>query len=283
MQTLNPIAGSGVMITIGNTADSASIDPNGAYIRSLSLGSKIVLMAAPDEKQTHGGCALLSPFANRIRRGIYHFDNHTYNIPHNNGENAIHGFLKDQVWEVISLEDYSVVLSNSMENSFYPSRLYSTVHYSVGRGQFKVSYSATNGGEKPVPFMLGFHPYFSVGTSWRFIGCREAKELNVEDRYFPDGNFENIDMGSIDCRNATLDNTFFCSEDLILESELFSLRLTRENMPYLQLYNGAYCRGLSLAVEPMTGAPDCFNNGMGLIVMEAGQTFTGGFSVTLVS
>ena len=270
------------MISIGSGGDSASIDPEGAYIRSLSLGSEIVLMPAPDGRQTHGGCALLSPFANRIRNGTYHFGNHTYSIPRNNGKDAIHGFLKDQVWEIAKVGENNVELVNSMENGFYPSRLYSTVRYSMGRNRFKVSYSATNCGESPVPFMLGFHPYFRVGTSWSLIGCREAKKLNVEDRYFPDGTFEEIDLGALDHRNAILDNTFFCDDDLILKSEVLSLRLARENMPYLQLYNGEYCRGISLAVEPMTGAPDCFNNRIGLLVLEAGQTFTGGFSVTVV-
>jgi aldose 1-epimerase len=37
-----------------------------------------------------------------------------------------------------------------------------------------------------------------------------------------------------------------------------------------------------IAVEPMTCAPDAFNSGSGLLVLEAGESFTGSWTLTAV-
>ena len=44
--------------------------------------------------------------------------------------------------------------------------------------------------------------------------------------------------------------------------------------------NGRHAEGL-VAVEPMSGSTDCFNNGDGLVVLQAGEEWGGSFGVRL--
>ena len=47
-----------------------------------------------------------------------------------------------------------------------------------------------------------------------------------------------------------------------------------------QVYTGRAKDGL-VAVEPMSGSTDCFNNGDGLVVLQAGEEWAGSFGVRL--
>jgi galactose mutarotase-like enzyme len=56
-----------------------------------------------------------------------------------------------------------------------------------------------------------------------------------------------------------------------------------EAYPYVMLFTGDSLpdparRRRSLGVEPMTGAPDAFRSGEGLLVLEPGQSFTGSWA-----
>ena len=282
MKTISSVEASLYMISIGFNGNTAFIDPFGAYVKEVYLGSKQLLMASPDGRQTHGGCAILAPFANRIRNGIYRFDEKTYEIPRNSGNNAIHGFLKDEPWTVVKTSPCSTTLENTFESPYFPSRLVSSVVYTVKENRFEAQYSATNEGDEPVPFMLGFHPYFLVGNHWKISGCPDALKMNCVDEFFPDGTSTITDLSYLSSNGAVLDSCFSCRGDLVVESDLNILRLSRDNMPYLQIYNGHYCQGISLAIEPMTAVPDCFNNGIGLITLHPGDRFKGGFTVTIL-
>ena len=68
---------------------------------------------------------------------------------------------------------------------------------------------------------------------------------------------------------------------LELSSEYGQIKLERKNMPYFVLYNGKYSRGESVALEPMTGAPDAFNNRIGITEVEPAGEFTCGFKISI--
>jgi galactose mutarotase-like enzyme len=49
---------------------------------------------------------------------------------------------------------------------------------------------------------------------------------------------------------------------------------------FIQVYTGLRDRGL-VAVEPMSGLTDCFNNGDGLVVIQAGEVWETAFGLRL--
>jgi len=53
-------------------------------------------------------------------------------------------------------------------------------------------------------------------------------------------------------------------------------------MPFFVLYNGKYAEGKSIAIEPLTGAPDAFNNGIGLKIIDPLKSLNTQFKIKLI-
>ncbi len=65
------------------------------------------------------------------------------------------------------------------------------------------------------------------------------------------------------------DDCFLISnDDIVLESNYSTIRIIRRGMPYVQIFTGV---PNAVAIEPMSGAPDAYHNGMGLIIMKPGE------------
>ncbi|MGC8505650.1 MAG: aldose 1-epimerase [Thermoplasmata archaeon] len=270
------------MLEIGCENSRAGIDTLGAYLSSLTIGSTVVLMESEDGHQTHGGCAVLSPFANRIRNAEYVFEGKRYSLPKNSGEHSIHGLLRDLRWNVEKSENNRVaVLSTVLRHPGYPSELYSKLTYSISENSFSVDYVALNSGSANCPVLIGFHPYFMTGKKWKLDYRGKVTKLLYMDQYFPSGETEPADLRSENLHLSKLDNCFHFDGDLRLISDNGTFLIKRSNMPYLVIYNGTYAGNDSVAIEPMTGAPDAYNNGIGLLKLRPGESFSCGFEITV--
>ncbi|MGC8609365.1 MAG: hypothetical protein ACP5UV_05805 [Thermoplasmata archaeon] len=124
---------------------------------------------------------------------------------------------------------------------------------------------------------MGFHPYFDYGGSWVLKTESKTKILEYEG-YFPTGKMIEYNFNA-DSFKTSFDNEFKGGGTLELTGSSFKMTMRRRNMPFFVLYNGKYSKGYSLAVEPMTGAVDAFNNGIGLVKVEAGEEFSCGYSM----
>lgn len=252
----------------------AEINSTGAYVRNLVLDGRDILMPSGDGKDTHGGMAVMLPFANRIRNAEYVWEGKTYRLPRNNGIHSIHGLTRGVEWNIVHRGEDTVSLSYSLISGGYPGPLYLKASYELGGSEFKIAVEARNEGKINAPFMAGMHPYFTFDGTWTLESRRNLLMLNYRDRYFPDGTVESVKPESISSESGkTYDNTFIAGSPLILDSKGYRIRITTKEMPYLVIYNGEYSRGKSVALEPMTGAPDSFNNRIGLIAIPPGESF----------
>lgn len=268
------------MIRISSGNSETEILEKGAYLSSLVLGGNEVIKKTLDGEQTHGGSAVLIPYAGRVRNASYIYDGVEYRLPKNNGENSIHGFLKDILWSVVSKDQSSVKLSSILSNKGYPSTLETTISYTLEEKGLAVRIEVTNKGNLKAPLLIGFHPYFLVTGDWRIMHDKDLRELNFRDGFFPDGTTSPVDFNKTgDMGKSSFDNCFVGGGNITLESDGGTIVITRENMDYLVIYNGKYTDGRSVAIEPMTGAPDAFNNGIGLVDLEPGASYNCQFSV----
>ncbi len=270
-------------LTIEHGKSEAEIDITGAYVRSLHLNGTEILKPSQDGVETHGGMAILLPYANRVRNATYNWEGTTYNLPKNNGQHSIHGLTRDKLWNVSHRGSDEVTMSLKLVSEGYPAALFLKVTYKIEQKRFSVNIDANNEGEVSVPFLAGMHPYFNVESDWKLSGSRNYLELNYTDSYFPDGTFSVSKpdiIGSLTGRNY--DNTFLVDSPVILHSGKSRMRIANTEMPYLVIYNGEYAQGKSVALEPMSGAPDAFNNGIGLIKIEPGESFQCGASFELI-
>lgn len=261
-------------IEISSLSSSAIIRTRGAYVQSIILNGVDLLKESHDGKDTHGGMALLLPFANRIRNAEYKWNGQEYDLPKNNGEHSIHGLTRDVEWTIAHRGRNSVALWYKLDSSDYPVPLYIKVRFTISETGFTVQVEARNEGDIPAPFMAGMHPYFNTVDSWHLESPQTLLYLNYKDLYFPDGTFEACfpeNIGSVD--GASYDNTFISGNSINLVTGNRKVLIANEQMPYLVVYNGEYAEGKSVALEPMTAAPDSYNNHIGLITIKPGDSF----------
>lgn len=269
-------------LTIESGSSKAEILERGAYIKNLRIDGAPILKPTSDNIMVHGGCAVLIPYAGRIRGGTYVHDGKKYQLQKDEEGNAIHGFLKENDLVVKEKTSNNVSLEATISNSGYPTTLRVLIRYEIFERSFAVNSRILNEGKTSAPLSVGFHPYF-LANDWEIVPNCEIRKLQMKDLYFPTGIEEpySFEAGG-EGRSSSLDEClhFPCGATLKLDSHKVLIR--KKNMPYVVVYNGKWADGKSVAFEPYTSAPDAFNNGIGLINLLPGESYDCGFEVELI-
>lgn len=244
--------------------------------------------------------AKLNPFVCRLHKGSYSFQDKQYKV--NSfyiGDHAIHGLTYRAVFEVLNVStDIShagVQLQYRYNGSDagYPFPFTLTVEWKLQAGEQGNTLSATtavlNNHTTAIPLIDGWHPYFTLGTALDECSLQFNTDLQVEfngdllptGNTIPDARFvKGLSMNGIELDNCFLLDPSREQSRCILQNNL--LRLTIEpdaSYPYLQIYTPPHRK--SIAIENLTGAPDAFNNGIGLIVLPGAEerSFTTSYSI----
>jgi aldose 1-epimerase len=244
----------------------------------------------------------LSPFVCRMRNGTYHYGESAYRIEKFYlGEHAIHGLLYDAVFEVTAMEADTSKASVTMLHHYtgtdagYPFHYDCTVTYTleaVNKLTIHTGVINTSGGLMPV--QDGWHPYFTFGGSINDLQFEfQSKEIvEFDGGLLPTGKLTHYeDFGSL----KLLGDTFFdhcftlnfaeCQPLCVLRDVQQKIQLEiypDKSYPYLQVYTPPHRN--SIAIENLSGAPDGFNNGMGVQTLEAGKSaaFTTVYKISLL-
>lgn len=241
----------------------------------------------------------LSPFPCRIRDGKYSFSERQYCF-HNlffDGT-AIHGLLYDKPFSIAeqSTGDSSATVlleyAYKSDDQGYPFEYNCQVRYILHSDSLlEVVTSVTNLDQGVIPIADGWHPYFQLGgriDDWR-LQFHSAAIVEFDDQLVPTGKLSQYDAFEMPrLIGATfLDNCFSLKPDLV--SAACELRHPDNGLtlsffpdasyPYLQIYTPP--DRTSIAIENLSGAPDCFNNKMGLTLLPPGhsQIFTARYKV----
>ncbi|MCL4332401.1 MAG: aldose 1-epimerase [Candidatus Thermoplasmatota archaeon] len=266
----------------GENGSKASVETRGGYVSNLNLIGTPILKPSSDGIATHGGAALLMPYANRIRGATYSFDGKSYRFAPNNGNDSIHGFVRDLEWNLVEIRSWVVSLEVQASNEGYPSSINCKEEIEIGESFAEFRLGILNTGEQPCPAVIGCHPYLLFDEFWRISSDSDIMKLEVENGYFPTGNFIEVESGLLSSQGGKQFDTCYVSQGkLSMESKSCIVTMERHGMPYFMLYNGSFAGSNSVAIEPMTGAPDAFNNGIGLSVLEPGAELKCSFALSL--
>ncbi|MGC8597236.1 MAG: aldose 1-epimerase [Thermocladium sp.] len=251
----------------------------GASLADLRYGDKqIILPYGNDYKVTRAGMAILAPFANRVRNGEYVFNGITYKLPVNSEGHAIHGFVKDREWQVLERSDAFISMGLELKNEpGYPFKLYFNAKYEIRNNGLEFSLTVVNTGEKVAPITVGAHPYFT------YITPRSEWLINAGDVYRLEA-LGNIPTGRmipqrLVTRVGEYDDCFKINGDEVqlMFSRDWGISIKLLGFHFIQLFTPSWAN--AVAVEPMTGAPDAFNNGIGLMMLEPGKSISPSFSI----
>lgn len=273
---------------VGQEDFYATVYRKGAYVGQIVRNGKKILKETEDGIELKGGIPILIPYGDLVKDAKYTFQEREYHLPKNahvvgNFKDSIHGLARSNEWKVVERDGDSISLLNEIRDPGYPSKLDVNIRYHLKNRSFDARISITNTGESDAPIVVGAHPYFRVSHPWRLYHHSKIQRLNYPDGVFPDGKLveysfnDNDDPGKLN-----IDHSFVGGGTLRLESAISTVILERRNMDYFEVYNGIYTGENSVAIEPLTGAIDAFNNGIGLQVLPSDKTLECGFTISIL-
>jgi len=273
------------------------VEVGGGIRRYVAAGTDVLDGYAEDEICHSGRGQLLLPWPNRVRDGRYSFEGaeRQLALTEPSAHNAIHGLVRWASWSVAERAGDRVVMAYALHpQPGYPHSLDLTAEYRLdGRG-LAVTTTATNVGDAPCPFGAGAHPYLAAPgptVDASMLRAPGRARLVSDERGIPVGR-EPVQGTELDFRTArpvgeTVLDT--CFTDLERDPDgRARVRLGDTEVwfddayPYVMLFTGdplADVARRSLAVEPMTCAPNALQSGDGLLVLAPGETFSASFGI----
>jgi len=295
-----PLVASGEQVTIGAGDLRLTAVTVGGGMRELTLSDWHVLdgYAAGDIAPGGAGQPLI-PWPNRLAGGRYEFAGRRHQAPITEPEkdNAVHGLARWLTWRVERHEPSLARLALDLfPRPGYPFALRLAIEYEAHPAGVRVTTTATNAGPTAAPYAQGFHPYVSLGSpsvNASVLTVPAATRLLTDERQIPvaRGGVEGTELDFRTPRpigDARLDVAY-----TDLERDRDGMARVRLATPdgarrvavsmddayaYLMVFTGDTLGDPSrhrraVAVEPMTAAPNAFNSGDGLRVLEPGKTF----------
>jgi aldose 1-epimerase len=285
----------------GSTATISSV---GAALLELSIESKNLITRPADPLQIFAG-SVLAPWQNRLAKGQWADpQGQTQSLPINepNLNNALHGMVYETDFSVREQSGSRVTLGTLLDSpAGYPYSVDIEITYELHELGLTCSFSVINKSDAAAPFVIGFHPYFTVGNPDKATVLIPAGSY-----YTQDGNkipaYKTAVAGtSFDFRSARsladakLDDYF---TDLAttegqavsrLETSDWALELRQSaTLSHLVVYlTHEYDAGggkvAAIALEPASAPADALNSKEDLHYIEPGATFTGSWSVRLAA
>ncbi len=274
----------------------------GALITHVKLGGEDIL-DEPEHAELAQNPAfktsLLAPFANRVDHGTYSFEKKTYHLPINEKarDNAIHGFVYKQKFELIKETITTDHVSIELKSNYtgdqpgypFPFETYFIVELNEEDG-LSCTLRFVNTGNTDMPLVAGWHPYYSLNADADQILMKlpQGDIIEVDDRMIPTGNLNkhNAFDQLTTVGDKIFDNIFKLKSShkrarIILKNPKSGITLEIWQEPELFKYWVIYTPPgrKTIAVEPMTGNIDAFNNKEGLIVIKSGAKVSGKFGV----
>lgn len=287
---------------------TATISGLGGALREFRYRSTPIVWGSPDNSLPSGSAGqVLAPWPNRLADGMYEFHGVRGVAPLDEPvrHNAIHGLVRWLYWDREYLERDRVKLRCDLApQPAYPFHLSLAVLYELREEGLVVRVEAEAKGHDPVPFGIGFHPYF-LGEQGTLDHARlmlpARAHYVLDERGLPQSRAttspELVELNSasgLGLINARLDD---CFSDLIRDAEGTAvirylpgegeiaevvLRLG-PHFDYVMCYTGDTLaeveRRHAVAIEPMTCAPNAFVSGDGLRELTDDAPFVAEFSV----
>lgn len=269
----------------------------GCNVNSLILNNQDIIDGNTDKETLSSNylakSALLIPFPNRIDKGKYIFKGKEYKLPINKkGEgHAIHGLIYDKPFKLVNTKVSKKSTSATFfyeiakrQFSGYPFNLLILVTCTLEESHFTISVSATNGSNSILPYGIGWHPYLKANKKIDMrtlsIPSRHILEIDRTKKMIPTGKIKRTKTFN----NALINKQAFdtCFTNLAsYKTQFENITLFQDRtMKYLQIYTPPDRQ--SIAIEPMSCAPNAFNNKMGLILLAPLNSVTHSFGIKLL-
>jgi aldose 1-epimerase len=254
-------------------------------------GSELLASFASGTRDAAFAGKPLMPWPNRLRDGRYVFEGaeHRVAITEPETSTALHGLTLSSRWRASRTSAHGITLSHQLRGrEGYPFALDLAVGYELDSAGVVVTLRATNAGPGRAPFGAGLHPYLRL-TGDITLQVLANTRVPIDDRLLPTGPPTPLSGTELDFRHARrlgdqrLDTCFGDLERGAAGVASLTLAGPRRLVVWMDdafHFVQVFTADGAIAVEPMTCAPDAFNTGDGLLVLEPGASFTGRCGLT---
>lgn len=264
----------------------ASIYPNlGASIQKISFkNTEIIDGITNNEKgldiyKKKYNSSFLFPFTNRISNGTYLFNDKTYNLEINETSlnNSLHGHIYNKTFYLkeknTSHESATVTLIyiNKGTSKGFPFSYEIDIKYTFTNNNISIDFNIINNDNKSFPFGIGWHPYFKTTN---LNSC--ILDFNADNKYFLDKKMIPTEESPLNFKTPLLIEDTLFDDCFITKKSEVSLKTSEFNInldfssktpnSFLQIYTPP--KRDCIAVEPMSCAPNSFNNKNGLLILK---------------
>ncbi|MEU1985741.1 aldose 1-epimerase family protein [Nocardia sp. NPDC019395] len=294
----------GRSITLEAEGVRAELGTVAAVLRGLTVHGIAVTEPLPaDSTPPMAAGIVLAPWPNRVRDAAWTLDGdrQQLDITEVSRSNAIHGLLRNTDYEVRAQSPDAVTLGALIPSQHgWPFLLDTWVRYELRPDGLAVTHGVANHSGRPAPHAVGAHPYFRIGATpveQLRLTVSASTYYEVDDRMNPlaehpvEGTAYDLRAG-VPLADLALDTPFGgvapgIAAQLTAPDGARVELLHDADWRYLQVFTAREFprpagRGLAVALEPMTAAPDALNSGDGLRWLGSGERWEGGWAVRYV-
>lgn len=290
-----------MLYTLQNSAVTATVDPLGAQLMSLTGADGTEYLWNGDAAFWDGRSPLLFPYVGRLTDGHYTYRGQVYSLP-------IHGFARSMEFHVISASSRQLILrlAHSPETlERYPFLFALTVTYTLAEATLHIAYTVENTGGETMFFGLGGHPGFRVPleagrsfSDYRLTfaqSCRPDRVL-LSPRYMIGGSTAPFPLKNGD--TLPLAHGLFDDDAIILQHMDKTVTLSAgtgsrgvtvslPRMRYLGLWHTPHSEAPFLCLEPWVSLPsrdgvvEDLSQQADLVGLESGAVYENRWSITV--
>ena len=194
----------------------------------------------------------------------------------------MHGHIYNKPFSVKSLETsgdnaiVSLYYANEGKTKGFPFPYRLEIIYTFSVKKLAINFQVFNNGVKSFPFGIGWHPYFKTSNLKSSSLDFEGKtQYELDNKMIPQFEIPLKFKTPLLIENTFLDDCFIANKpEIYFQCDTYSIGIDsspKNKKNYLQVYTPP--TGDCVAIEPMTCAPNAFNNKNGLQVLEANANF----------
>lgn len=255
----------------------------GGRLEQLRIGNQPIIVEDPSFPYSDSYAAsVLFPFVSRVSHGSYEFNGKQFQLHCNtsDGQNALHGLVYNKIFELVSSNvndnecEVILKLDQIEEQKGFPYPYELLLTYTFSSFGMSLSVKATNTCDEVFPFTIGWHPYFSIPDFDNATLQFDADQQVVfDENLIATGTKPNPLANPLQLEGNSFDDCFIVKDNqATLYTAIYdaNIKVNSDDF-YLQIYTPPNLP--IMAVEPMVGMSDSFNNKFGLMELAPQESY----------
>ena len=263
----------------------------GGCLQELILDNNTIIESVdPSIFDEYFASAILFPFTGRVKNNTYSFDDKKYKLELNlkEGGNALHGLVYNKPFEIIenkltkAATHLKLKYSEVNKNQGFPFIYSIELHYTLSKDELKLDVTIENTDCNSFPYSIGWHPYFYTKDLYNsYLTLDSNKKISFDDKMIP---IEILDVKTEDnlqIKDTEFDDCYILNNNKVcFKTPDYSVEISSSSQEnYLQIFTPK--KPNSIAIEPMTGLSNSFNNKLGLQVLKPSEIGTVSWGIKL--